>query len=78
MQKEKKYFSRYKEPLVSVPNLVENQVASFKWLIAEGIKEIFDEFSPIQDYSGKKFELEFTSFETIRQAPILVICLSSY
>ncbi|MCR4331035.1 MAG: DNA-directed RNA polymerase subunit beta, partial [Patescibacteria group bacterium] len=63
MQKEKKYFSRYKEPLVSVPNLVENQVASFKWLIAEGIKEIFDEFSPIQDYSGKKFELEFTSFE---------------
>ena len=63
MQKEKKYFSRYKEPLVGVPNLVENQVASFKWLIAEGIKEIFDEFSPIQDYSGKKFELEFTSFE---------------
>jgi len=63
MQKEKKYFSRYKEPLIAVPNLVENQIASFRWLIREGIKEIFDEFSPIQDYSGKKFELEFTSFE---------------
>ncbi|MEK9168018.1 MAG: DNA-directed RNA polymerase subunit beta [Patescibacteria group bacterium] len=62
-KREKKYFSRYKEPLVEIPNLVGNQISSFKWLIKEGLKEIFDEFSPIKDYSGKKFELEFTSFE---------------
>ncbi len=43
--------------------MVGNQISSFKWLIKEGLKEIFDEFSPIKDYSGKKFELEFTSFE---------------
>lgn len=43
--------------------MVENQVASYKWLIKDGIKEIFKEFSPIKDYSGKKFELEFTDFE---------------
>ncbi|MBU1728077.1 DNA-directed RNA polymerase subunit beta [Patescibacteria group bacterium] len=66
MQKEtkhpKKYFSRYKKPLIEFPNLIEAQVKSFKWLIEEGIKEVFKEFSPIADYSGKKFNLEFTSF----------------
>ncbi|MCK5026929.1 MAG: DNA-directed RNA polymerase subunit beta, partial [Candidatus Pacebacteria bacterium] len=63
MKKEQKYFSRYKKPLVETPNLVENQILSYKWLVENGIKEIFEEFSPIQDYSGKKFELKFVSFE---------------
>ncbi|OGI95326.1 DNA-directed RNA polymerase subunit beta [Candidatus Nomurabacteria bacterium RIFCSPLOWO2_01_FULL_42_17] len=58
----KKYFSRYKKPLVEFPNLIEAQIKSFKWLIEEGIGEVFKEFSPINDYSGKKFQLEFTSF----------------
>ncbi|KKP86923.1 MAG: DNA-directed RNA polymerase subunit beta [Parcubacteria group bacterium GW2011_GWC1_35_8] len=58
----KKYFSRYKKPLVKFPNLIEAQVKSFKWLIEQGIGEVFKEFSPIVDYSGKKFQLEFTSF----------------
>src|SRR6185295_16350998 len=58
----KKYFSRYKKPLVEFPNLIEAQVKSFKWLVETGIEEVFKEFSPIIDYSGKKFQLEFTSF----------------
>src|SRR3989339_382988 len=58
----KKYFSRYKKPLVEFPNLIEAQIQSFKWLVETGIGEVFKEFSPIADYSGKKFELEFTSF----------------
>ena len=58
----KKYFSRYKKPLVEFPNLIEAQLKSFKWLIEQGIGEIFKEFSPISDYSTKKFQLEFTSF----------------
>jgi DNA-directed RNA polymerase subunit beta len=58
----KKYFSRYKKPLIDFPNLIEAQVKSFKWLVEDGIKEVFKEFSPILDYSGKKFQLEFTSF----------------
>ncbi|KKS05180.1 MAG: DNA-directed RNA polymerase subunit beta [Candidatus Nomurabacteria bacterium GW2011_GWA2_41_25] len=58
----KKYFSRYKKPLVEFPNLIEAQLKSFKWLIEQGIGEVFKEFSPIADYSGKKFQLEFTSF----------------
>ncbi|MEK7564385.1 MAG: DNA-directed RNA polymerase subunit beta [Patescibacteria group bacterium] len=58
----KKHFSRYKKPLVEFPNLIEAQIKSFKWLVETGIGEVFKEFSPISDYSTKKFELEFTSF----------------
>lgn len=61
--REKKYFSRFKKPLAPIPNLVETQLATFKWLTETGLKEIFEEFSPIKDYSDKKFELEFTSFD---------------
>ncbi len=59
----KKHFSKYKKPLVETPDLVSNQVDSYKWLIKDGIKEVFKEFSPISDYSGKKFQLDITSFE---------------
>ena len=58
----KKYFSRYKKPLVEFPNLIEDQLNSFNWLVEKGIKEVFKEFSPINDYSEKKFQLDFTSF----------------
>ena len=60
---EKKFFSRYKESLAELPNFVETQTESFKWLLEHGVKELFKEFSPISDYSGKKFDLEFTKFE---------------
>ncbi len=62
VKRPKKYFARYKKPLIEFPNLIEAQVKSFKWLIEEGTKEVFKEFSPISDYSGKKFQLDFTSF----------------
>src|SRR3989338_5757772 len=58
----KKYFSKYKKPLIEFPNLIEAQNKSFKWLVEKGIGEVFKEFSPISDYSTKKFQLEFTSF----------------
>jgi DNA-directed RNA polymerase subunit beta len=59
---EKKYFSKYKEPLVPMPDLLETQIDSYKWLMKEGIKETLKEFSPIKDYSEKKFEISFESF----------------
>ncbi|HEX9608949.1 MAG TPA: DNA-directed RNA polymerase subunit beta [Candidatus Paceibacterota bacterium] len=59
----KKYFGRYQKPLVAMSNLVSSQTDSFTWLVKDGFKEIFSEFSPIKDYSEKKFELEFTKFE---------------
>ncbi len=60
---EKKYFGKFKEPLVSIPNLVEPQLNSFKWLLEKGLAEVFKDFSPINDYGNKKFELTFTNFE---------------
>ena len=62
IKKPKKYFSKYKKPLVKFPDLLETQINSYKWLVEYGIQEVLKEFSPIEDYSGKKFRLEFTSF----------------
>lgn len=62
----KKYFSRFKEPLTTLPNFVESQVTSFNTLIEKGIGEVLKEFSPISDYAGKKFELSFTGFELLK------------
>jgi DNA-directed RNA polymerase subunit beta len=61
----KKYFSKYKKPLVEFPNLIENQLNSYNWLVEKGIKETFKEFTPILDYSGKKFQLDFLSFHLV-------------
>ncbi len=61
-EREQKYFGRYQKPLTEMPNLVEEQIHSFDWLIKEGVYEVFKEFSPINDYSGKKFSLELSKF----------------
>lgn len=64
-QRPKKYFAKYKKPLVEFPNLIQHQVDSFNWLIEKGLKETFKEFTPINDYSGKKFQLDFVSFHLV-------------
>ncbi|MDE1875125.1 MAG: hypothetical protein KGH68_03610, partial [Patescibacteria group bacterium] len=61
--REQKFFGRFKEPLAEIPDLVLAQTASFKWLVEKGLADLFQEFSPIKDYSDKKFELSFTGFE---------------
>jgi DNA-directed RNA polymerase subunit beta len=43
-----------KKPLTEMPNLVEAQIESFKWLIEKGLEEVFSEFSSIQDYSERE------------------------
>ena len=60
---EKKTFGRYKEPQVEYPHFIEAQLDSFRTLIEDGIKDIFKEFSPIKDYSEKKFDLDFAKIE---------------
>lgn len=59
----KKFFSKFKEPLTDLPNLIEGQINSFSWLMKEGLKEALSEFTKISDYSGKKFEFSFGGFE---------------
>ena len=58
-----KRFKLAKEPLVELPDLIEPQRLSYKWFVEEGLKQIFKEFSPISDYSDKKFELKFKKYE---------------
>jgi len=60
-----KTFSKYREPLVPIPNLVETQVESYKWFIEHGLKDTIKEFFPIGDYSGNKFELTCDGFELL-------------
>src|SRR3989344_2970737 len=59
----KKYFSKFKKPMVPMPNLVKDQIESFNWLLEKGIKEVFSEFTTINDFSGKKFKFEFLDFK---------------
>ena len=58
-----KRFSRFREARVPMPDLVAPQVASFRTFLSEGFPGLFKEFSPIIDYSKKKFELEFVGYE---------------
>ncbi len=60
---QKKYFGKYKKALAPIPNLVASQIDSYKWLIDKGLKDVFDEFTSIKDYFGKKFQLDFLNFE---------------
>ena len=53
-------YSRQKEVL-EMPNLIEVQKESYKWFLDEGLKEVFDDISPIADYSGH-LSLEFVDF----------------
>ena len=45
-----------------MPNLIEVQKYSYRWFLEEGLKEVFDDISPIADYSGH-LSLEFVDFE---------------
>ena len=53
-------YSRQKEVL-EMPNLIEVQKDSYQWFLDEGLKEVFDDISPIADYSGH-LSLEFVDF----------------
>ncbi len=54
-------YSRQKEVL-EMPNLIEVQKNSYQWFLSEGLKEVFDDISPIADYSGH-LSLEFADFK---------------
>jgi DNA-directed RNA polymerase subunit beta len=58
-----KTFGAYRAPRVEFPDLVGHQRDSFKWLLKDGLRELFQEFTPISDYSNKKFELRIDGFE---------------
>ena len=53
------------EEVLEMPNLIEVQRDSYKWFLDEGLKEVFDDISPISDFSGS-LSLEFVDFRLCR------------
>ena len=49
--------------VLPIPNLIELQLTSFDWFIDKGLRELFDEISPIKDFTGKVMELQFLDYE---------------
>ena len=45
--------------IIEVPNLIQSQIQSWEWIKAEGLTEVYQEISPIADYTGNKYELHF-------------------
>ena len=45
--------------ILDVPNLIQVQVKSFKWFKDQGLKDLLEEISPIEDFPGGRFELSF-------------------
>src|SRR5437870_3653369 len=50
-------FARINE-VAPIPNLIKVQRDSFDWFLREGLKELFAEISPIQDFTGRNMDLE--------------------
>ena len=48
--------------VLEMPNLIEVQKNSYRWFLEKGLKDVFDDISPISDYSGH-LSLEFTDFK---------------
>ena len=58
-------YARQKDVL-DIPNLIEVQKDSYKWFLTDGLKEVFEDISPITDYSGQ-LSLEFVDFQLCRE-----------
>ena len=48
---------------VEVPDLIRVQLDSFRWFQEEGLRELFEEISPIKDYTNTRLELRFVDYE---------------
>ena len=53
------------EEVLEMPNLIEIQKSSYQWFITDGLKEVFDDISPIEDFN-QSLSLEFVDFQIAR------------
>lgn len=58
-----KVFSSYKGHPYTPSNFIEIQLDSFQWFLKKGLRELFDEISPITDHTGKELELHFLDYK---------------
>jgi len=62
MSLERERYSRIPEVL-PIPDLIELQRKSYDWFVERGLRDLLDEISPIQDFTGKSMELHFNAYE---------------
>lgn len=62
MIRPQKIFTTLPQQIIPLPNLIEVQINSFNWFIKEGLKELFEEISPIKDYTEKELNLYFEDY----------------
>jgi DNA-directed RNA polymerase subunit beta len=58
----KKSYARIPQ-ILDVPNLIQLQMESFEWFVGDCLTSLFQEVSPIQDFTGGRFELSFLDHE---------------
>ena len=61
--RKKKYFSKRKERLLKLPDLLGTQKESYKEFIETRLWKAFQSYTPLQDHNGVRFDLEFVSFK---------------
>jgi len=59
--KERKYFTSFTDA-IALPDLIEIQKRSFDWFFREGLRELFEEISPVRDFIGRDLELYFLGY----------------
>jgi len=59
-KRERQTFSKINE-VAEMPNLIQIQTKSYNWFVEEGLREVFEDISPIEDYAGN-LVLEFTDY----------------
>ncbi len=60
-QHERKYFTKLQDA-IPLPDLIEIQKRSYEWFFREGLRELFEEISPVKDFIGRDLELYFLGY----------------
>ena len=58
---ERKFFTNIRDA-VATPDLIDVQKTSYAWFLKDGIRELFDEISPMNDFTGRDLELYFEEY----------------
>jgi len=69
-----KSFAKLPE-VIEIPDLIRVQLDSFRWFQEEGLRKLFEEISPIKDYTGTRLELHFVDYEFSEPQHSVAECL---
>ncbi|MBI2798250.1 DNA-directed RNA polymerase subunit beta [Candidatus Saccharibacteria bacterium] len=58
----KRVYLNQDKNILPLPNLIKIQTDSYDWFVKEGLTELFEEISPIEDFTGKKFALSLKDY----------------